>query len=152
MPNFAGTWKMRSSENFDELLKALGEARGRRAAGCGPREGTRGGSCSRAPVSPGRAPCVGRGQERLPPVRGTAQIPTRGWIDGRGTARSPPHLRVPAVLPGEPGCRWPGVLPRGSLREPACAGCAEPAGAPAPERRSCAVGQQGPGFSPHSPI
>uniref|UniRef100_A0A3Q2HZJ8 Cellular retinoic acid binding protein 1 n=1 Tax=Equus caballus TaxID=9796 RepID=A0A3Q2HZJ8_HORSE len=23
MPNFAGTWKMRSSENFDELLKAL---------------------------------------------------------------------------------------------------------------------------------
>ncbi|NXW27644.1 RABP1 protein, partial [Phaetusa simplex] len=24
MPNFAGTWKMRSSENFDELLKALG--------------------------------------------------------------------------------------------------------------------------------
>ncbi|KAL2300565.1 hypothetical protein Nmel_013447 [Mimus melanotis] len=25
MPNFAGTWKMRSSENFDELLKALGQ-------------------------------------------------------------------------------------------------------------------------------
>lgn len=25
MPNFEGTWKMRSSENFDELLKALGE-------------------------------------------------------------------------------------------------------------------------------
>lgn len=25
MPNFAGTWKMRSSENFDELLKALGK-------------------------------------------------------------------------------------------------------------------------------
>ncbi|KAG7315184.1 hypothetical protein KOW79_021272 [Hemibagrus wyckioides] len=24
MPNFAGTWKMRSSENFEELLKALG--------------------------------------------------------------------------------------------------------------------------------
>ncbi|XP_059916287.1 cellular retinoic acid-binding protein 1a [Gadus macrocephalus] len=24
MPNFAGIWKMRSSENFDELLKALG--------------------------------------------------------------------------------------------------------------------------------
>ncbi|KAK6476674.1 cellular retinoic acid-binding protein 1 [Huso huso] len=24
MPNFAGTWKMKSSENFDELLKALG--------------------------------------------------------------------------------------------------------------------------------
>ncbi|XP_052371820.1 cellular retinoic acid-binding protein 1-like [Oncorhynchus keta] len=24
MTNFAGTWKMRSSENFDELLKALG--------------------------------------------------------------------------------------------------------------------------------
>ncbi|XP_048375652.1 cellular retinoic acid-binding protein 1 isoform X1 [Sphaerodactylus townsendi] len=24
MPNFAGTWKMRSSENFDELLKVLG--------------------------------------------------------------------------------------------------------------------------------
>ncbi|XP_035023596.1 cellular retinoic acid-binding protein 1 [Hippoglossus stenolepis] len=24
MPNFAGTWKMISSENFDELLKALG--------------------------------------------------------------------------------------------------------------------------------
>ncbi|XP_017340199.1 cellular retinoic acid-binding protein 1a isoform X2 [Ictalurus punctatus] len=23
-PNFAGTWKMKSSENFDELLKALG--------------------------------------------------------------------------------------------------------------------------------
>ncbi|XP_018608076.1 cellular retinoic acid-binding protein 1-like [Scleropages formosus] len=23
MPNFAGTWKMKSSENFDELLKAL---------------------------------------------------------------------------------------------------------------------------------
>lgn len=50
MPNFAGTWKMRSSENFDELLKALGEARGSRATGCVPREGTRGGSCSRAPV------------------------------------------------------------------------------------------------------
>lgn len=25
MANFSGTWKMRSSENFDELLKALGE-------------------------------------------------------------------------------------------------------------------------------
>uniref|UniRef100_A0A4W6ESH6 Cellular retinoic acid-binding protein 1 n=1 Tax=Lates calcarifer TaxID=8187 RepID=A0A4W6ESH6_LATCA len=24
MPNFAGSWKMKSSENFDELLKALG--------------------------------------------------------------------------------------------------------------------------------
>ncbi|NWX93103.1 RABP2 protein, partial [Nothoprocta ornata] len=24
MPNFSGTWKMRSSENFEELLKALG--------------------------------------------------------------------------------------------------------------------------------
>ncbi|KAK2914067.1 hypothetical protein QQF64_030080 [Cirrhinus molitorella] len=24
MPNFAGTWKMKSSENFEELLKALG--------------------------------------------------------------------------------------------------------------------------------
>ncbi|XP_030046247.1 cellular retinoic acid-binding protein 1 [Microcaecilia unicolor] len=24
MPDFAGTWKMKSSENFDELLKALG--------------------------------------------------------------------------------------------------------------------------------
>uniref|UniRef100_A0A3B3SR73 Cellular retinoic acid binding protein 1 n=1 Tax=Paramormyrops kingsleyae TaxID=1676925 RepID=A0A3B3SR73_9TELE len=24
MPNFTGTWKMRSSENFNELLKALG--------------------------------------------------------------------------------------------------------------------------------
>ncbi|XP_020773130.1 cellular retinoic acid-binding protein 1 isoform X1 [Boleophthalmus pectinirostris] len=24
MPNFSGTWKMKSSENFDELLKALG--------------------------------------------------------------------------------------------------------------------------------
>ncbi|XP_056135069.1 cellular retinoic acid-binding protein 1 [Lampris incognitus] len=24
MPNFAGTWKMKSSENFDELLRALG--------------------------------------------------------------------------------------------------------------------------------
>nr|XP_054599051.1 cellular retinoic acid-binding protein 1 isoform X1 [Nothobranchius furzeri] len=24
MPNFAGNWKMKSSENFDELLKALG--------------------------------------------------------------------------------------------------------------------------------
>lgn len=26
MPNFSGTWKMKSSENFEELLKALGEA------------------------------------------------------------------------------------------------------------------------------
>lgn len=26
MPNFAGTWKMKSSENFDELLKALGKS------------------------------------------------------------------------------------------------------------------------------
>ena len=26
MPNFAGIWKMRSSENFDELLKALGKS------------------------------------------------------------------------------------------------------------------------------
>lgn len=25
MPNFEGTWKMKSSENFEELLKALGE-------------------------------------------------------------------------------------------------------------------------------
>lgn len=25
MPNFAGNWKMKSSENFDELLKALGK-------------------------------------------------------------------------------------------------------------------------------
>ncbi|XP_007906195.1 cellular retinoic acid-binding protein 1a [Callorhinchus milii] len=24
MPNFAGTWKMKSSENFDEMLKVLG--------------------------------------------------------------------------------------------------------------------------------
>lgn len=27
MPNFAGTWKMKSSKNFDELLKALGKPR-----------------------------------------------------------------------------------------------------------------------------
>ncbi|KAI4826053.1 hypothetical protein KUCAC02_021708 [Chaenocephalus aceratus] len=27
MPNFAGTWKMKRSENFDELLKALGKPR-----------------------------------------------------------------------------------------------------------------------------
>lgn len=25
MPNFAGTWKMKSSENFEDLLKTLGE-------------------------------------------------------------------------------------------------------------------------------
>lgn len=25
MPSFEGTWKMRSSDNFEELLKALGE-------------------------------------------------------------------------------------------------------------------------------
>lgn len=25
-PNFAGNWKMRSSENFDELLKVLGKS------------------------------------------------------------------------------------------------------------------------------
>lgn len=25
MPDFTGSWKMKSSENFDELLKALGE-------------------------------------------------------------------------------------------------------------------------------
>lgn len=25
IPNFAGTWEMKSSENFDELLKKLGE-------------------------------------------------------------------------------------------------------------------------------
>ncbi len=25
MPNFTGTWKMKSSENFEELLKALGK-------------------------------------------------------------------------------------------------------------------------------
>jgi len=25
MPNFAGTWKMKSSEHFEELLKALGK-------------------------------------------------------------------------------------------------------------------------------
>ncbi|KAL2295635.1 hypothetical protein Nmel_018750, partial [Mimus melanotis] len=24
MPNFSGNWKMKSSENFEELLKALG--------------------------------------------------------------------------------------------------------------------------------
>lgn len=42
MPNFAGTWKMRSSENFDELLKALGEwLRGRRRGGL-HRAGARG--------------------------------------------------------------------------------------------------------------
>ncbi|XP_075998478.1 cellular retinoic acid-binding protein 1a [Genypterus blacodes] len=34
MPNFAGTWKMRKSENFDELLKTLGvNAMLRRVAG-----------------------------------------------------------------------------------------------------------------------
>lgn len=43
MPNFAGTWKMRSSENFDELLKALGEPGGRDGTGRGARG-------SRAPV------------------------------------------------------------------------------------------------------
>lgn len=25
IPDFAGTWKMKNSENFEELLKALGE-------------------------------------------------------------------------------------------------------------------------------
>ena len=25
IPNFAGTWEMKSSENFDELLKKLGK-------------------------------------------------------------------------------------------------------------------------------
>lgn len=25
MPNFEGTWKMKSSANFEDLLKALGE-------------------------------------------------------------------------------------------------------------------------------
>ncbi|CAI9591185.1 unnamed protein product [Staurois parvus] len=25
MPNFSGNWKMKCSENFEELLKALGE-------------------------------------------------------------------------------------------------------------------------------
>lgn len=49
MPNFAGTWKMRSSENFDELLKALGKPRavggglwGPSAAGARPGETERG--------------------------------------------------------------------------------------------------------------
>lgn len=28
VPNFAGTWEMKSSENFDELLKKLGECEG----------------------------------------------------------------------------------------------------------------------------
>lgn len=41
MPNFAGTWKMRSSENFDELLKALGKPRARRGVALGKDPGTR---------------------------------------------------------------------------------------------------------------
>lgn len=129
MPNFAGTWKMRSSENFDELLKALGEALGGggqpAARGCVPRErGDAAGGCSRnrAPVpgclqgrAPGRAPCADRGPESLPPARGKAVSPARGGATA-GTARSEPHLRTPVVLPGrggDPGRRWPRrLLPR----------------------------------------
>lgn len=129
MPNFAGTWKMRSSENFDELLKALGETRGSRAAGCG-REGTRGGGCS--PVSPGRAPCAGRGRERLPPVQSMARSPARGGaVEAR---RHDPRLTY--------GCRrsCPGSWAPAGPALCLCESPRVPAVRRLPERRSSALG------------
>lgn len=53
MPNFAGTWKMKSSENFDELLKALGKERAGRASA---RRRQPGHGLGAAPAGQGRSP------------------------------------------------------------------------------------------------
>lgn len=107
MPNFAGTWKMRSSENFDELLKALGEALGGggqpAAGGPGLRpagEGGRGGglqpeprSGARLPPGPGtRESSVRRPRAGEPPAgAGESREPCPGRGDRRhGTVRASP--------------------------------------------------------------
>lgn len=82
MPNFAGTWKMRSSENFDELLKALGELG--TAGGLGQRTDGRGAG---QPEQRGaRCPREGSGLRH-----GEVCEPCSG-IAGAGRVRSAPHL------------------------------------------------------------
>lgn len=75
MPNFAGTWKMRSSENFDELLKALGElARSvgaceeERPRGAPQARGVGSGTSAGGRASPGR----GRGERSKATPAGAA--------------------------------------------------------------------------------
>lgn len=79
MPNFAGTWKMRSSENFDELLKALGKPR--------------------APWGAGRVALVND--------PGTREAPGR-QMAARSEAH-PAEERQAESAPRESGARWPGA-------------------------------------------
>ena len=100
MPNFAGTWKMRSSENFDELLKALGK-----------------------PPRSVRA-CEGERPRGAPDPRGWAPGPARaagsprGEGEGEGSVPGPPRG---SSGEGSPGAarpadeRWRlGAFPDGS--------------------------------------
>lgn len=84
MPNFAGTWKMRSSENFDELLKALGEL----GAGWGDEamEGTRGGRSGAVPGAARRLGAAARGRLRALPGNRGADSPARAGGSARGSA------------------------------------------------------------------
>lgn len=97
---------MRSSENFDELLKALGEARGSPAPGSGQpgavsRVGGRGRHRGATAGAPLRCPVPPEPGTRESSARGRAVSPARGGATA-GTARSEPHLRTPVVLPLAP--------------------------------------------------
>lgn len=104
MPNFSGNWKMKSSENFEELLKALGEwsptlpPRPSEIPSSWGRRGGDGGRGGASPISPpnllpaqeSRA-AVCRGDPSAPPFN-KALVPHRGI---RGIRRDPTRpLRV----------------------------------------------------------
>lgn len=118
MPNFAGTWKMRSSENFDELLKALGELGAGGRAGATKRwKGTGWPEQCGARCRPGRLGAAARGRLRaLPGDLPHRSARSRGFsARGCGAAFRPPapsrtgagragELKL-CFLPASPRCQ-----------------------------------------------
>lgn len=96
MANFTGSWKMRSSENFEELLKALGERRG-----CAWGVGLKGSGDHAEKEGDGEAtpaPATSSGSE--PGKGGDRRLLRAGWGLREGPQDRDPSEKAP-ITPGD---------------------------------------------------